>query len=90
MAALAPWMSDAGAVIGVLAATSVVIAAVATFTVFLVRWIMRPELDRIHRRIDEHMGEEERQIDRMAIALDLIAARLTIDLPEIRGGSDEG
>lgn len=84
--------SDIGAWVGICVGLTVILTAVSAFVVFAVRKIMQPSLDRIEDRIDSHMGEEERQIDRMAIALDIIANALHIQLPQIRvsGGSDEG
>lgn len=92
IAALPSWASDTGAAIGILAALTVVLGALATVVVFAVRKIVKPDLDRINDRVDAHMEVEERQIDRIAIALDLIASALHLHLPSIRvsGGSDEG
>lgn len=92
IAAIPVWASDTGAIIGIVAALTVVLAAVSAFVVWMVRKIVEPKLDTINERIDTHMGEEERQIDRIAIALDMIANALHIQLPAVRvsGGSDEG
>lgn len=92
IAVLPSWVSDTGAVVGIAAAFTVVVGALATVVILAVRKIMQPSLDRIETRIDSHMGEEERQIDRIAIALDMIANALHIQIPTIRvsGGSDEG
>lgn len=92
IAALPSWLSDLGAVVGILAAATVVLGFFSGVVVVMVRLIVKPSLDRINDRIDSHMGEEERQIDRIAIALDMIANALHLQLPTIRvsGGSDEG
>lgn len=86
------WLSDAGPELGALAAGTVVLGFLATVVVLAVKAIVKPDLDKIHDRIDTHMGDEERQIDRIATALDTIARAIgiTVRLPSVSGGSDEG
>lgn len=89
IAVLPSWVTDAGAIIGILAAATVILGFLAAVVVGMVRLIMKPSLDRIERRLDEHMSQEERQIDRLTVALDMIANALHIQLPAIRGGCDD-
>lgn len=92
IAVLPNWVSDSGAVIGILAAVTVVVGAIATVVVLAVRRIVQPAIDQVNETMASHMAHEEIQIDRIAIALDMIANALHLQLPTIRvsGGSDEG
>ncbi len=92
IAALPSAVSDTGAVIGIIAALTVVLAAVSAFVVFIVRKIVQPKLDDFHALLQDHMQREDLVMERIALALELIESKLGLNLPAIRvsGGSDEG
>ena len=92
IAVLPSAVSDAGAVIGIIAALTVVLAAVSAFVVFVVRKIVQPKLDDFHNLLEDHMQREDLVMERIALALELLEAKIGVKLPTIRvsGGSDEG
>lgn len=91
MSALPPLIRDAGAVVIYLASLVGVLVAASTGVRHAVRATIKPDIDAINKRIDDHMGEEEAALDRVAYAVEAIASHVGVPIPPVvRGGSDEG
>ena len=90
--ALPGWLADSGSVIGITLAFCLVLGALSAGVAVVVRAVMKPSLDKLHKRIDDHMGEEESTLNRVAFALEIIAEAVGVKIPGIivSGGSDEG
>lgn len=92
IATLPPWLTDLGAVIGIALAACLLLAALAGAAALGVRYVTKPSIDAIRDLLDAHMDIEERQMDRIAIALEIISRTIGVKIPTIRvsGGSDAG
>jgi len=89
-AQLPPVIDDVGSLFLYAGAIVMFVSAIATAIILAVRLIVKPELDKIHARIDEHMGEEEAALERVALAVETIADKVHVRVPPVivRGGTD--
>jgi hypothetical protein len=76
LAALPPWLSDAGQVLLFLSTLLAVLGIVGAWVRRSIGRMIDDKLDPIYRRLDEHMSEEDQSLKLIAHALKALSEHL--------------
>lgn len=85
MLATAPgWIRDVGVTAAALAAVLTCLGILGRWVTGLLRKELAAQLAPVHRRIDDHMHEEETTLSDVRDALQVLARHVGVELPPIR------